>query len=117
MTTRPVARPQRAVSKVQPSTVLAVRGAMRPIVHRCQAEVAAASIGAQPRVESDVVISIASTTLTVDDVSITTHDLEEPAASALRDCVVQGVKAIELSVPGSVDVAGHALRLPFRLRQ
>jgi hypothetical protein len=90
---------------------------MRPIVYRCTAEAPEASLGAKPRLQGEVVISIVDENLSVDDVELKILDLEEPAASRLRECVVQDVKLLTLAVPGGTDVTGHILTLPFRLRQ
>jgi hypothetical protein len=117
MASGPVSRPQRTVVKVAPTTVIAVRQAMRPIVYGCSAETPAGSMGAEPRVQGVVVISIAASKLTIDDIEVSTRDLEEPAASQLRDCVTQGVKPLTLTIPDSTDVTGHTLTMPFRLRQ
>jgi hypothetical protein len=117
MTSGTIRRPQRGVVKVEPTTVVAVRNAMRPIVYRCKGETPEASMDAQPRIQGEVVISIAKEHLTVDDVTIQVADVQEPAASQLRECVLQDVKRITLTIPGAADVAGHTLTLPFRLRQ
>jgi hypothetical protein len=112
-----VRRPQRDVVKVEPTTVVAVRNAMRPIVYRCSAETPETSLGAEPRLQGRVVISITDGSLGVDDVVITAVDVQEPAASQLRECVSQDLKLVTLGIPGAADVTGHALTLPFRLRQ
>jgi hypothetical protein len=109
-------RPRRTVTKIAPSTVLAVRNAMRPIVHECWGETPT-STNADPRLQSQVVISISDTHLTIDDVRASTRDLDEPAATALRACVVQRIKPFTLVIPGGSDVVGHTLTLPFRLRR
>ena len=110
-------RPPGDVVKVEPTTVVAVRNAMRPIVYRCKGETPEASLDAQPRLQSEVVISIAKEHVTVDDVTIRVADVQEPAASRLRECVLQDTKLITLTIPGAADVTGHTLTLPFRLRQ
>lgn len=117
MSSTPVSRPRRTVTTVDPTTVIAVRNAMRPIVYGCARETPATSMGAEPRLQGVVVISIAASKLTIDDVEVSTVDLDEPAAGQLRDCVTQSVKPLALTIPGSADVAGHTLTLPFRLRQ
>jgi hypothetical protein len=111
-----VTRPQRSVTKVAPTTVLAVRNAMRPIVRECLGDIPI-SADADPRLQSHVDISIADTHLTIDDVRASTRDLDEPVSSELRACVIQRMKSVTLEIPGGSDVTGHTLTLPFRLRR
>ena len=112
-----IRRPQHTVTKVDPTTVIAVRNTMRPIVYQCSAEVPETSMGEKARLQGEVVISIADKSLSVDKVVIRVADVQEPAASRLRECVLQDMKLVTLAVPGGADVTGHPLTLPFRLRQ
>ena len=116
MTSSTVTRPQRAVTKVAPTTVLAVRNAMRPIVHQCWGDTPTGA-NTDPRLQTQVVISIADTHLTIDDVQASTRDLDEPVAGEVRACVMQRMKLVTLEIPGAGDVVGHTLTLPFRLRR
>lgn len=112
-----VTRPQRTITKVAPTTVVAVRNAMRPIVYGCLSDTPAHSLGADPRLQGVVVISIAASKLTIDDVTVQTRDVEDPGANQLQECVVQRMKPVTLAIPGSEDVKSHTVTLPFRLRQ
>jgi hypothetical protein len=117
MMSGPITRPRHGVVKVEPTTVIAVRNAMRPIVYRCSGETPETSLAAEPRIQGEVVITIAKGSLSVDDATIRVADVQEPAASRLRECVLPDVKRITLAIPDAADVAGHTLTLPFRLRQ
>jgi hypothetical protein len=117
MRTAPIRRPRRNLGAVEPTTVIAVRNAMRPIVYRCTAEIPAAGMEADPRLQGEVVISIAAEYLTVDDVKVQIAHVQGAAESKLRDCVVQGVSKIAFDVPGATAVTDYTLTLPFRLRQ
>lgn len=106
-----------AVRKIDPLVVVAVRNAMRPIVHRCAGDVADGSFGAEPRLQGEVVISVAAGNLTVDEVLVKTLDVAEEAADGVRDCVIQGMLDMTLPAEGQPDLSRHTLTLPFRLRR
>lgn len=110
-------RPQTGPVKVEPTTIIAVRNAMRPIVFRCAEAIPAASMGEDPRLQGEVMISIAEGNLRVDDAVMKIVDLEESAAAPMRDCVVQGVREIHLAAPNAAEITRTTLTLPFRLRR
>jgi hypothetical protein len=117
MTPTELMRPKTGTAKVDSSVIIAVRNAMRPIVHRCAEAIPAASMGEDPRLQGEVMISIAEGNLSVDDAATKLVDVDESAAAPMRDCVVQGVKAIHLATPGTGAVTRTILTLPFRLRR
>lgn len=112
----PVRRPG-TVRKMDPLKVVDVRNAMRPIVRRCTADVAASSFGADPRLQGVVVVSIAAGSLGVDEVSVKVLDVAEEAAASVRDCVIRGMLDVTLPAEGQPDLSRHTLTLPFRLRR
>ena len=117
MSTNELVRPKTGPVKMEPTTIIAVRNAMRPIVFRCAEAIPAASMGEDPRLQGEVMVSIAEGNLRVDDAVMKLADVEESAAAPMRDCVVQGVRAIHLAAPEAADVTRTTLTLPFRLRR
>lgn len=117
MSSSELVRPKTGPAKMEPTTIIAVRNAMRPIVFRCAEAIPAASMGEDPRLQGEVMVSIAGGNLRVDDAVMKLADVEESAAAPMRDCVVQGVKDIHLAAPEAADVTRTTLTLPFRLRR
>jgi hypothetical protein len=117
MSSSELVRPKTAPAKMEPTTIIAVRNAMRPIVFRCAEAIPAASMGEDPRLQGEVMVSIAEGNLRVDDAVMKLADVEESAAAPMRDCVVQGVRDIHLATPEAADVTRTTLTLPFRLRR
>ncbi len=117
MSSSELVRPKTGPAKMEPTTIIAVRNAMRPIVFRCAEAIPAASMGEEPRLQGEVMVSIAGGNLRVDDAVMKLADVEESAAAPMRDCVVQGVKDIHLAAPEAADVTRTTLTLPFRLRR
>lgn len=117
MTSSELVRPKTAPVKMEPTTIVAVRNAMRPIVFRCAEAIPAASMGADPRLQGEVMVSIAEGNLSVDDAVVKIVDVDEGAAAPMRDCVVQGVRDIHLATPEAAAVTRTTLTLPFRLRR
>jgi hypothetical protein len=117
MSSTELVRPKTGTAKMEPTTIVAVRNAMRPIVFRCAEAIPAASMGEDPRLQGEVMVSIAEGNLRVDDAVMKLADVEESAAAPMRDCVVQGVRDIHLAAPEAADVTRTILTLPFRLRR
>lgn len=118
MDTSELVRPKPpGTAKVESAAIIAVRNAMRPIVTRCAEAIPADSLGGNPRLQGEVMISIAEGKLSVDDAVAKVVEVEESAAAPMRDCVVQGVRAIQLATPDAANVTRTILTLPFRLRR
>lgn len=117
MSTNELTRPNTAPVKVEPTTIIAVRNAMRPIVFRCAEAIPAESMGEDPRLQGEVMVSIAAGNLSVDDTVVKIVDVDEGAVAPMRDCVVQGVRDIHLATPEAADITRTTLTLPFRLRR
>lgn len=116
MSTNELTRPKTEPVKVEPTTIIAVRNAMRPIVFRCAEAIPAESMGQDPRLQGEVMVSIAAGKLSVDDTVVKIVDVDEGAVARMRDCVVQGVRDIHLATPEAADLTRTTLTLPFRLR-
>jgi hypothetical protein len=117
MDTSELVRPKSGTAKVESATIIAVRNAMRPIVTRCAEAIPTGSLGENPRLQGEVMISIAEGKLSVADAVIKVVEVEESAAAPMRDCVVQSVRAIQLATPDAANVTRTILTLPFRLRR
>ena len=109
-------RPQPA-GLVEPTAILAVRNAMRPIVGQCVERLPAASLGRGARMQSQVVIRIEGGRLLVDEVTTGARDVAESDVAGLQACVEDQVSALALDVAGHQDVSQYLLRLPFQLRR
>lgn len=104
-------------AKVAPTAILAVRNAMRPIVHQCSESLSRSGLGANPRIQSQVVISIQNGQLVVDEAIVEAGDVSATDAAGVRECVESQVEAMTLPADGHEDVSRYTLRLPYRLHQ
>ncbi|GAB4567043.1 MAG: hypothetical protein Tsb0020_19280 [Haliangiales bacterium] len=112
----PLRRPG-VIGKVAPSTIVAVRNAVRPVVLTCLADADDRTFAAEPRLQVEVVVTISGGWLTAEEVSVQLTDVGEPSASAMSTCVSDGVAALTLDAQGHDDITAYPLTLPFRLRR
>ncbi|HUH01970.1 MAG TPA: hypothetical protein VML75_08225 [Kofleriaceae bacterium] len=105
-------RPRRA-ARMQPESIAAVRGALRPIVGRCERALAAGSLGTEPVLQIVATVSVQSGRLTVDKVESHTKDIADPELGA---CVRDAFTGHQLDLPGELDVASFDLTHPFRIK-
>lgn len=104
-------------AKVAPSMILAVRNAMRPIVHACARSLPGDATRQDPRVQSQVIVSIDGGRLVVDEAIVEPGGMSEADAGILRECVESQVEALVLPADEHPVVSRHTLRLPYRLNQ
>ena len=112
----PLRRPG-VIGKVAPSTIVAVRNAVRPVVLTCLADADDRTFAAEPRLQLEVVVTISGGWLTAEEVNVQLADVGEPTASAMSTCVSDGVAALTLDAQGHDDITAYPLTLPFRLRR
>jgi hypothetical protein len=103
--------------KLRPEVLLAVRDAMRPIVHKCAEKLDAEGLGEKPRLQGQITISVMEGHISVDRAALNVADVAETDAEAFMNCVREPTQQLVLPAPGHEDVSEYMISLPFRLRR
>jgi hypothetical protein len=103
--------------KLKPEVIIAVRNAMRPIVHKCAEKLGSEGLGDKPRLHGQITISILEGQISIDGAALNVADVAEADAQALMDCVRDPMQQLMLSAAGHDDVTEYMISLPFRLRR
>jgi hypothetical protein len=102
---------------LRPEVLIAVRDAMRPIVHKCAEKLDADGFGEKPRMHGQITISIMEGHISVDRAALNVIDVAETDAEALMNCVRDPLQQLVLPAQGHEDVSEYMISLPFRLRR
>ena len=100
--------------KIATATIMEVRKALRPLVESCAKEIDAATLGADPVLQSEVLVTIADERLTISEVKVRLRDADDDELIA---CVREAAAAIDIPATGHDDVEDYWLTHPFRLRR
>lgn len=105
------------VRKVPPEVIVAVRNAMRPIVRKCADNLNTQEFGEQPRLQSQVTISIFEGRLSIDDVFLYVADVADSDVDMITTCIKTPMEQLLLPAAGQEELSEYVLTLPFRLRR
>lgn len=111
----PRIEPPQVPRKAKPEAIIAVRNAMRPIVHKCAEQLDANGFGEHPRLNGTITISIVSGKLSVDRAVIQVADVAPGDADVMVNCVTEPMEQLSLAIQGHDDLVRHDLHMPFRL--
>jgi hypothetical protein len=103
--------------KLRPEVLIAMRNAMRPIVHKCAERLGDDGLGEKPRLHGQITISIMEGHISVDRAALNVADVAEADAEALMNCVREPMQQLVLPAQGHEDVSDYMISLPFRLRR
>jgi hypothetical protein len=98
-------------ARVDPSVIVAVRSALRPVVGQCAGQYAA-DIQAGASLSARIGVTIRSEVLSVGKLDVGHKNL---ADRALADCVAEAARTLQIPAPGHEDVTHHMLTFPFDL--
>lgn len=102
----------KSISPVQPETLAAVRGALRPAMGRCiEAHAPDAPEGSSA--QAVLTVSIRDEALTVDTLELSTEGLSED--QALKACISNVMLGHQQVVAGAKDVDAHTMTFPYKL--
>lgn len=101
------------VRKMDAESIMAVRGALRPIMRECS-EIDGLDLGAKGQLQTVVKVTVVGGVLTVDSAEAQTAEIGNP--QPLIDCVKTKARELKIKVPGE-DISGYPLTMPFRIHQ
>ncbi len=102
--------------KVESRVIYEVRRAARPLVYECAEELDRDSFGDDPMIQGEIMITVESGALSVDQVAVKFRDIDADTADVAA-CVRDRVSQLSFSADGQADVSKYWLTMPFKLRR
>lgn len=111
--TKQIARPRKA-QRIDAALMVSVKNAVRPHVTACTDQLPDDAFGADPRVQGEVIVSIADDQVRIDKLNLQLNDVRD---DGLTDCVRQAVAGVSVPSDGHESLEAYTLTLPFRIRR
>lgn len=102
--------------KVESRVIYEVRRAARPLVYECAEALDAGSFGDDPMIQAEIMISVDSGALSVDQVAVKFRDVDADTDDVAA-CVSDKVGQVAFTADEQADVSKYWLTMPFKLRR
>jgi hypothetical protein len=101
--------------RLQPTLTKAIADRVRDVMHGCVKTLPAGAKGANPRLEGSINIAITSNQVSINRADLVIKDVSGDPAETVKQCIVDGTKAITQPAGDELDLASYDITLSFAL--